>query len=166
MFDKLIAYLSWKGWRYSVVIEQSAVSLSLSGINGVFYCYAKDEPNLNRFSFLTWCIGTCPADLIIGMAELLMRLNSTIFYGSFDLDFETGSIAFKTSIFYENLELNNVALDNIVINNISIMDNCTPIVLKYIYAGLSPIDAVNIRRESLEMPLLESPKPKNAPMLE
>lgn len=154
MFDRLIIYLKWKEWRYSVLSEQTAVTLSLSGINGVFYCIAKDEQNLSRFSFLTLSIANCPTDLVIGMSELLMRLNSTIFYGSFELDFETGSIAFKTSIFYAGLELNNEALDNIIINNISIMDNCTPIILKYIYAGLSPIDGVNIRRQGLDMPLI------------
>ena len=151
MLDKFINYLEEKRWRYLANIEQSTINLTLSGTNGVFYCSARDDQELMRFSFLTWCIAACPPNIRIGMAELLMRLNGTIFYGSFELDFETGSIAFKTSIFYEGLELNSIAFDNVVINNIHIMDECTPPILKFIYGGITPLEAVNIRKEKLQM---------------
>lgn len=156
MLDKLIAYLEEKQWRYLPNSDHATVSINLAGTNGVFYCFARDDQELKRFSFLTWSIAVCPANMIPGMAELLMRLNATIFYGNFELDFESGSIAFKTSIFYDGLELNNIALDNIVINNIHIMDECTPLILRFIYGGISPVQAVNIRRDKLEMPLLIS----------
>jgi hypothetical protein len=151
MFDKLISYLERKRWRYLANSEHYTVTLNLAGTNGVFYCFARDEQDLKRFSFLTWSIAACPADIRIGMAELLMRLNGTIFYGGFELDFESGSITFKTSIFYEGLELNDTALDNVIINNIHIMDECTPPILKFIYGGITPLEGVNIRKQQLQI---------------
>jgi len=161
MFDKLISYLQWKQWRYLAQNEQT-VYLTLAGTNGVFNCFARDEPQLHRFSFLTWSIANCPLDMTKGMAELLMRLNATIFYGSFELNFDNGSIAYKTSIFYDGFELNNPAFDNIIVNNIYIMDECTPLILKFIYGGLSPVDALSIRQQKL----LPSPSASTRSILE
>jgi hypothetical protein len=92
--------------------------------------------------------------MVIGMSQLLMRLNATIFYGNFDLDFESGVINFKTSIFYDGIEVNSTVLENVIIKNVYIMDECTPIILKFIYGGISPIDGVNIRRNALDLPLV------------
>jgi hypothetical protein len=154
MFDNLITYLATKGWKYLVREDSSTITFNLSGTNGYFYCAARDDKDLMRFSFVTWFIVPCPTEMINGMSQLLMRLNSTIFYGSFDLDFETGVINFKTSIFYDGIEINDTVLENVIIKNVYIMDECTPIILKFIYGGISPIDGVNIRRSNLEMPLV------------
>jgi hypothetical protein len=152
MFNKLIEYLSTKGWKYNASEDRVEVTFNLSGTNGYFYCAARDDKDLRRFAFVTWFIAKCPLEMVAGMSQLLMRLNSTIFYGSFDFDFETGVINFKTSLFYDGIEVNDTVLENIIIKNVYIMDECTPIILKFIYGGVSPIDAANIRRLSLEMP--------------
>src|ERR1700722_14012025 len=101
MFDKLITYLAGKGWKYIVSGDRSAVTFNLSGTNGYFYCAARDDKELRRFSFVTWFSEPRPIGMIIGMSESLMRLNPTVLYGGFELDFETVIINFKTSIFYD-----------------------------------------------------------------
>ena len=147
MFDKLIAYLQKREWKYIENEDQSMISFNLSGTNGVFQCSAYDQRDKNRFIFFTYCISTCPEDIRIRMAELLMRLNNTIFFGNFELNFETGQIKFKTSIFYENLELTETAIDSLIIGNVFMMDDCTPAIMKLIYGNLSPLEAFNLRME-------------------
>lgn len=79
------------------------------------------------------------------MAELLMRLNAAVFFGSFELNFETGQIVYKTTLYTEGIELSPVVLDNVVFSNVFLMDNCTPIIFKLMYGNLSPLEAFEQR---------------------
>jgi hypothetical protein len=147
MYDKFIEYLKGKNWKYSEDKDSGIVSFYLGGTNGTtFYCAGQDEPDRHRFIFFSYCVANCPDTLRIKMAELLTRLNSVIFLGNFELNFETGIIKFKTSILYEGLDLNNKSIDNLIINNLAVMDDCTPAILKLIYGDLNAIDAYNFRQ--------------------
>jgi hypothetical protein len=145
MIEKLITYLQGKGWHYIENKEQGLISFSLAGTNGTFQCIAKLEEKEQKFGFYSYCLANCPAESILKMAELLMRLNKTVFYGSFELNFETGVILFKTSLFAETIDLTPAVLDNIVISNVFVMDDYTPIILKLIYGNLAPLEAYELR---------------------
>ena len=83
-----------------------------------------------------------------------MRLNTTVFFGNFELNFETGVIVYKTSLYGEDIELTPAVLDNVIISNVYVMDNYTPILLRLIYSNLSPVEAFQLR--SGAQPQLES----------
>jgi len=147
MYDKFIEYLNSKNWKFSEYKESHLITFYLGGANGTtFYCTGQDEPDKKRFIFFTYCINNCPEKLRIKMAELLTRLNSVIFLGNFELNFETGGIKHKTSIIYEGVDVPLKLIDNLVIFNISLMDDCTPAILKLMYGETDPIDAFNFRQ--------------------
>ncbi|HUB62559.1 MAG TPA: YbjN domain-containing protein [Puia sp.] len=154
MFEKIIAYLKGKGWSYTENKERGLINFSLSGDNGIFQCIAQVEEERRRLGFYSYCIATCPSDAILKMAELLMRLNTTVFFGNFELNFETGVIVYKTSLYGEDIELTPAVLDNVIISNVYVMDNYTPILLRLIYSNLSPVEAFQLR--SGAQPQLES----------
>jgi len=77
-----------------------------------------------------------------------MRLNASIFLGNFQMNFENGNIIYKTALFYQDIDLTINVLDNIVIPNVSILDDCTPIIMRLIYGNLSPLEAFQLRDQS------------------
>lgn len=149
MFEKIIEYLKKKGWNFTENKERGSLYLNLSGDNGTFRClFLVEEEGLKRLGFYSYCVATCPKDVIIKMAELLMRLNGSIFFGGFELNFETGIILYKTSLFFEDIEMTDNVLDNIVISNVGIMDDYTPIILRLMYGNVTPLEAFETRNNN------------------
>ena len=145
MFEKLITYLQGKGWRYIENKDRGLISFSLAGSNGTFQCAALLDEKEEKLGFYCYSLVNCPPESILKMAELLMRLNGTVFYGNFELNFETGVIVFKTSLFSHGIDLNPEVLDNIVISNVFVMDDYSPLIMKLIYANVTPLEAYELR---------------------
>lgn len=145
MFEQITKYLTEKGWHFTSDKEKGAFQFHLSGQNGTFQCVALLDEQPKRLGFYSFCPANCPKDMIIKMAEFLMRLNSTFFYGSFELNFETGVVVCKTSLFCQDIELTATVLDNIFISNVSVLNDNLPIMLKLMYGNLSPLEALHER---------------------
>lgn len=145
MYDKLIGFLKQKGWKYSEM-NDGKIFLNLSGYHGVYNCLGYDQPEKKRFAFYSSSMVLCPEGLRSQMAELLMRFNTTVFNGSFELHFNTGEIRFKTTIFYEGMALtDDSVINNLITGNVFIIDDCEPSILGMIFEGRSVSEAFEIR---------------------
>lgn len=83
-----------------------------------------------------------PLEQRLLMAEFLTRVNYGLKIGNFEMDFKDGEIRYKTSIAVEGDRLTSPLVRELVCHNLSIMDNYFPGIMKVIYGGMSPEDAL------------------------
>jgi hypothetical protein len=149
MLEILIEYLKKKKWSYGLGKEDGVIIFNLSGQNGTFPCIADIQASKTRFIFVTICPSNCPNHKKAIIAELLTRLNFFIYYGTFEMNYDNGEIRFKTSIPLDHLTLTEDIIDDVIMSNISIMDECSPAILRLIYGSeLTALDTYSDLIES------------------
>ncbi len=83
-------------------------------------CLLSVEENDKRVIFYSLLSFNVPKERMLTFAEFIIRLNSIIFFGNFEMDFEDGQIRFKTSLIYEDCKLTNDVMKHIIDGNITI----------------------------------------------
>jgi len=84
----------------------------------------------------------CPPPHRPACAEALTRINYGLSTGSFEMDYDTGRIHFKTSRAYPDQLPSPEELDFLLTVNLRSMDHYLPTIMQVIYAGASPAKAV------------------------
>ncbi len=143
MFKNILSYFDSQNWKYHV--PESTKTLALIGIgtdSGKYHCIADVDEGSYRFIFFSVCPTNVPSAKRREMAELITRINYSLFLGNFELDFEDGEIRFKTSIIYESIELTQTIIDNIITSNLFAMDKNIAIITTFAFGGLSIKEAI------------------------
>lgn len=144
MLKKIIDFITKQEWRFTSIVDESRVVISMSGINGTFQCVADARQAEERFIFLSICGANVPDDKKALMSELLTRINYGSFLGNFEMDYEDGEIRYKTSICCKSSELTNNIIEHIVMANIVMMDTALIGIMKLIYGDITVKEAYNI----------------------
>ena len=144
MFNKIIDFLKSQDWLYTIIEDQTIAILGISGKNGKFQCIADIRENEKRFVFYSICNANVPKEKQTLMSEFLTMVNQGIFLGNFEMNFDIGEIRYKTSFFYDNLELSNSVIKNMIITNIAMMDNSLTAIMQLIYSDISAIQATDL----------------------
>ena len=143
MFKNILSYFDSLGWKYHV--PESTKTLALLGIEAVnskYNCIADVDEDSYRFVFFSVCPIKIPPPKRREMAELLTRINYSLFLDNFDFDFEDGEIRFKTSILYESIELTPTIIGNIITSNLFAMDENIATITTFAFGGLSIEEAL------------------------
>jgi hypothetical protein len=148
MFQQVIKYLKEKEWVYSPIEDKTVAILGISGNNGKFQCVIDVREQENKIIFFSIFGSNVPENKRVGMAELITRLNYEKFLGNFDMDFETGQVRYKTSLFYGNTLVDDDIIDNLIMANITTMDLSLEGFMQYIYGGLTPPEAYSAMKEN------------------
>jgi hypothetical protein len=123
IFKKVLKYLEKENLKYRLSEKDKHIAvLGIATNNAKFHCLIKTEETDSALVFLSIFPINTPEKMRFNMAELLLRLNYTLFLGCFEMDFEDGEIRFKTSIICESAGLTDSILDPIVSANIDAMD--------------------------------------------
>ncbi len=141
MFQQVIKYLEEKNWIYSPLEKKTVVILGISGNNGKFQFIIDVRENENKIILFSIFSSNIPENKRDGMAELLTRLNYEQFIGNFDMNFETGEVRYKTSLFYGKSLVDIDVIDNLIMTNITAMDKFSDVLMQYIYGNLIPREA-------------------------
>lgn len=142
MFDTVSGFFEEDGWPITQLQERSVLQTGFQGDSGQWTCYAQVREDAEQFIFYSLCPVNAPEDMRPWVAEYLTRANYGLFLGNFEMDFEDGEIRFKTSIDVEGGELTTALVRQLVYANIVMMDRYLPGLLKVIYGGLSPSEAI------------------------
>lgn len=123
MFKQILAYFDNQHWKYHLPeTDKTLAVFGLNTTNGKFHCIVDvDEVNHNLIFFSVFPVNV-PENLRREMAELIIRVNYMLFWGSFEMDFDDGEVRLKTSIIYEDIMLTDKVLEHIIKGNIAIMD--------------------------------------------
>ncbi len=76
------------------------------------------------------------------VAEYLTRANYGLTIGNFELDFSDGEVRYKVTNFCGDIDLDQEVIDRQVGCGYSMMDRYFPGIMKVMYSGVSPEDAI------------------------
>ncbi|MBP8974021.1 MAG: YbjN domain-containing protein, partial [Anaerolineae bacterium] len=76
------------------------------------------------------------------VAEFLTRANFGLRIGNFELDYHDGEVRYKTSLDFEDEKLTPALIRNAVYPAVTTMDRYLPGLMKVVYGGRTPYEAI------------------------
>ncbi len=147
LFESVIQYFEDDDWKFMEVSPGEALKMGVSGRNGEYDCYAIANEERQTFRFVSQIPIKVPENQRILMAEFLTRANYGLSIGNFEMDFDDGEIRYKTSIDVEGDRLTPALVENLVNINVITVDRYFPGMMKVIYGGISPEEAIRTVEE-------------------
>jgi hypothetical protein len=83
-----------------------------------------------------------PDDKMNEVAEFITRANYGMIIGNFELDYSDGEIRYKTSVDVEDIEIGEPLIRHLVYANVLTMDKYFPGLMRVLYAGIDPVNAI------------------------
>ncbi len=142
ILDAAERFLQGDDWPISPVETKSVVKTGFEGKNGQFTCYAQERSEQEQFVFYSVFPVRTPADRMSEIAEFITRANYGMIIGNFELDYSDGEIRYKTSMDVEDAELSDPLVRHMIYANVLTMDKYFPGLMRVLYAGIAPLDAV------------------------
>lgn len=142
ILDAVSCFLAEDGWPNSLIEERSVYQTDFEGKNGQFTCYAQERAEQEQLVFYSIFPVHAPENKRTEVAEFITRANYGMIIGNFEEDFTDGEIRYKTSIDVEGVETLEPLITHMIYANVLTMDRYLPGLMRVIYAGVAPVDAV------------------------
>ena len=126
LIDIAKAFLTSKGWVYDTSSEAAVLRLGFDGRGGRFPCYVECHEELGQLVFFCLRPGSVPAAQRPKVAEYLMRVNCRLNVGGFELNFDDGTVRFRSGIDVEGRGLDAVLLSHLALLSVATMDKFMP----------------------------------------
>ncbi|NDJ53950.1 MAG: TIR domain-containing protein [Chloroflexi bacterium] len=141
-FEAVGRWLEQDGWYPSRLGERTVYTMRFAGRNGEMNCYAQVIPELELFLFYVVAPIKAQEEHRLAIAEFIARANYGMRIGNFEMDFNDGELRYKTSIDFEGETLTDNLIMRVVYPGCQTMDRYLPAMMKVIFGGVSPLDAV------------------------
>ncbi len=150
LFSAVSDFLDTDGWQYDVRKhpEGARFRFGFTGENAILDCWIVCYEETERLCVLAIYPLAVPENKRMAVAEYLTRANFGILVGNFELDMRDGEIRYKTSADVEDTPLHYKFVKNLLVANLGMADRYFPGLMKVLYAGMTPADAVAVVRES------------------
>lgn len=142
LFEAVVNFFEEDDWNFLEIEDGKLLRLDVSLENGEYTCYADVNEEVSIFIFYSVCPVKIPPKQRFLIAEFITRANYGIRIGNFEMDFADGQIRYKTSIHVKEERLTPTLVKWLVYDNVNIMDEYFPGIMKVIYGGISPEDAL------------------------
>ncbi|MFT7580519.1 MAG: hypothetical protein ACI9MR_002190 [Myxococcota bacterium] len=149
LFDTLVRYLEEDTWTYEVhgAGENRRIALRFEGEHVQVACWLVVYEETERICFISAFPVVVPEDMRPAIAEYLTRANHGVVMGNFEMDYDDGAIHFRTSVDVEGIEVTKQFIkNNLLVVNLGTADRYFPGLMKVLYAGMTPADAVAVTR--------------------
>ncbi len=141
-FETLKEFLDSDGWHPHRVGEKHVYRCDFAGENSDLRCYAQIRADLEQFLFYVVAPVKVPEELRLAVAEYITRANYGLRIGNFELDYSDGEVRYKSSLDFEGEPLSKTLLKNAIYPAVQTMDHYTPGLMRVIYGGSSPYEAI------------------------
>jgi hypothetical protein len=136
------AFFAGEGWLRLENEEAQFFKLFYDGRHGQWECFAQaDEPKEWGHFYSVYPVRV-PEARRAAAAELLTRINWTVPFGSFDLDWSDGEVRFRTGLDFEGSEATLSLMRALVIPNLAMMERYWPALVAVVENGLEPVAAL------------------------
>ena len=139
MFKKVLAYFDHQAWKYE--LPEPEGSLAYLGIETEneheFSCLVHVMEEEGKIVFFSIFPIHAPAKRRSSLANVLLAINYSLFWGSFEMDFEDGEIRCKTSFVYADMELSFATIELMIHTNIIVMDTYFHLIQAFIEKKIS-----------------------------
>lgn len=150
IMDALVAYLTAENLPYVQTRSQRHLLVPAEGESGPFNCLAEAREEQEQLLFYAMIPFRIDAERRHAVAEYIVRANSMLAIGSFDLDLDDGLVAYKTAIEVASLPLVPGLIRPLIEYAIAEADRHMP-GLRAVLRGVSPVEAIKqIERYSIE----------------
>jgi len=143
ILDTVGQFLEEDDWPYSLMESRPVYKTGFEGKNGQFTCYAQERTEQQQFVFYSIFPVKVPDNKMNDLAEFITRANYGMIIGNFELDYADGEVRYKTSVDVEDVDLVEPLVRHMIYANVLTMDKYFPGLMRVLYAGISPADAVN-----------------------
>lgn len=120
------AYFEQERWPFHLAEDGAALLTSFVGEHGHWTCIARANEADEVFLFYSLCPVEVPPARHDAVARRLLTANRDLTLGSFDLDYDDGSIRFRTSLDVEGDRLSVPLVRQLVQANVAMMDHHLP----------------------------------------
>jgi hypothetical protein len=142
ILDVVGQFLQEDDWPYNLLEGRAVYKTGFEGKNGQFTCYAQERTEQQQFVFYSVFPVRTPDNRLNEMAEFITRANYGMIIGNFELDYGDGEIRYKTSVDVEDVDLVDALIRHLIYANVLTMDKYFPGIMRVLYAGIAPADAV------------------------
>ena len=144
MLELIIDFFNKQEWHYTLIEAKRIVVLRMSGKNGAFQCIVDIQEDEQKFIFFSFCPANVPGIKKVEMSELLTRLNFGRFYGNFEMDYNEGVIRYKTTLYYDTLQITPKIIEHLIMSNIIAMDTALNGIIQLIEGDITPLQAFHL----------------------
>ena len=113
-------FLDDYGWPISKLEDRNVFTGVFQGDDGRWMFYIEPREETGQCAFTPF--SRCMQGMNINVIEFLMRINSGLPVGNFEMDFEDGEIKFKTYVDVGYGELDDTLLRQVIEGNITVMN--------------------------------------------
>lgn len=150
IMNALVAYLTAENLPYLQTQSQRHLLVPAEGESGAFNCLAETREEQEQMLFYAMIPFRVPAERRYAIAEYIVRANTMLAIGSFDLDLDDGLVAYKTAIEVASLPLVPDLIRPLIEYAVAEADRHMP-GLRAVLSGVSPVDAIKqIERYSFD----------------
>ena len=143
ILDAVGRFLEEDDWPISPIEGKTVYKTGFEGKNGQFTCYAQERAEQEQLVFYSIFPVRAPENKQAEVAEFITRANYGMIIGNFEEDYTDGEIRYKTSIDVEDVETLDPLIRHIIYANVLTMDKYFPGLMRVLYAGVSPVDAID-----------------------
>lgn len=128
--DAVKEFFDDEQWPWEAMTTTEEVLRSVyDGRNGSWMCYTRILSERDQILFYSVCPIAIPPVVVPSLMEFLNRVNTELAFGNFEIEFDSNTVRFRTSIDVKNVGLTPSLFRNIVFQNLAIMDRYLPRIL-------------------------------------
>jgi len=136
-------YFQAQGWRYETLEAGELFRLQFAFPDGTCTSFAH-VPGESRLIFESLIDPRVPEGRRPAVAELVVRLNRTLFLGHFDLEYDNGTVSYSTTMDLADGELTTGMLAALILANLSTVQNYFGAIMNVVFGGASAGEALSI----------------------
>lgn len=141
-FAALGQFLTDDEWYPQQLEDKTIYRMYFNGDNGDLRCYAQIRVKLEQFLFYVIAPTKVIEDKRADVAEYITRANYGLRIGNFEMDYNDGEVRYKSSIDFEDTELNPVLIKHAIYPAVQTMDRYLPGLMQVMYGSKSPEEAI------------------------
>jgi hypothetical protein len=141
IFDALTTFFDAAGWPYGQVEDETALHLEYEGESGTWTCYAVAREEEAQCLFYSVC--PVPAsERKAEVAEYLTRANFGLVIGNFEMDWDSGTVRYKTSVGLAGADMSAALVEELVSANLITTERYLPGIVAVVQRGVPPEQAL------------------------
>jgi hypothetical protein len=147
LFDEVARFFVQNNWLLHPIPQQTIFSMNFQGQHGTFECYAETIEPKKQFVFYSICPVKISEAKRSTIAEWVTRTNWHLVMGNFDLNFDQGSLRYRSSIELESDRFNaalSELIKRVAYTNVIMMDKHLPAIMAIVQENLTAIEAMNL----------------------
>lgn len=141
-FDVVRSFLEDDGWHPHRLGNRHVLHMQFSGKNGLQNCYMLVRTDLEQLLFYAVAPIKAPEEVRGAIAEFITRANYGLRIGNFEMDYSDGEIRYKSSLDFEDVQLQPPMVRATVYPAVQTLDRYMPGLMRVMFGGRTPVEAI------------------------